>query len=148
MGSRSLSQRIFETRRRIRAFIAVLHDHGCSQMKATLVGEPATGGAGTRDHHGTLGNLLAQFPAVHEVVITVEPVMITPEARTARRRTTMPSKRPTRPPTKVSSSTTTGTAPAGSSTPPIWAQRKMHASSDLGKLPTKAWLSTMVPSPM
>ena len=53
--------------------------------------------------------------------ITVEPVITTPAASTARRRTTTPSNSPHRAPTKASSSTTTGTAPTGSRTPPICA---------------------------
>src|SRR6266850_1464008 len=78
----------------------------------------------------------------------VEPVMIVPDARTARRRRMAPSYTPQLPPTITSSSTITGTAPTGSSTPPICAAALRCTFLPIcAHEPTSACESTSVPSP-
>ena len=55
---------------------------------------------------------------------------------------------PQLPPTSTSSSTITGSAPTGSSTPPIWLAAEMwQFLPTCAQLPTSACESTMVPSP-
>src|SRR5580704_12183492 len=71
-----------------------------------------------------------------------------PLASTARRFTTVPSYTPLLPPTSTSSSMITGSAPTGSSTPPICAAAEMWQFLPIwAQLPTSACESTMVPSP-
>src|SRR6266542_323343 len=77
----------------------------------------------------------------------VEPVSTVPAASTARSRTIVPSYTPQPPPTSTSSSMITGTAPTGSSTPPIWAAAERCTRFPIcAHEPTSAWLSIMVPS--
>ena len=71
-----------------------------------------------------------------------------PVPSTARRFTTVPSYTPQFPPTSTSSSMITGSAPTGSSTPPICDAAEMwQLRPTCAQLPTSAWESTIVPSP-
>src|SRR5229473_4258539 len=71
-----------------------------------------------------------------------------PEPSTARCFTTVPSYTPQLPPTSTSSSMMTGSAPTGSSTPPICEPAEMwQLRPTCAQLPTSACESTMVPSP-
>src|SRR5205085_7329302 len=70
-----------------------------------------------------------------------------PGASTARSRTIVPSYTPQPPPTSTSSSTITGSAPTGSSTPPTWtAAERCTRFPICAHEPTSAWLSIIVPS--
>src|ERR1700733_3401795 len=77
----------------------------------------------------------------------VERFRIVPVPSTARRFTTVPSYTPLFPPTKTSSSITTGCAPTGSSTPPICALAEIwQFFPTCAQLPIRAFESTSVPS--
>src|SRR5579863_6966536 len=70
-----------------------------------------------------------------------------PVPSTARRLTTVPSYTPQLPPTSTSSSMITGSAPTGSSTPPICDAAEMwQFFPTCAQLPTSACESTIVPS--
>src|SRR2546427_1377631 len=72
---------------------------------------------------------------------------MTPDPSTARRPTIVPSYTPQLPPTSTSSSTITGSAPTGSSTPPTWAAaERCTRFPTWAHEPTSTWLSIMVPS--
>src|SRR5580698_4548030 len=78
----------------------------------------------------------------------VDRVKIVPLPSTARRFTTVPSYTPQFPPTSTSSSIITGSAPTGSSTPPICAAAEIWQLVPIcAQLPISACESTIVPSP-
>src|SRR5664280_1126251 len=64
----------FQRRRRVRAIVTVLHDHGrdFTIMGAAScspgLGIVATGGAGALHDHGALGDLPSQFAAMDQIV--------------------------------------------------------------------------------
>src|SRR5205823_2009821 len=72
---------------------------------------------------------------------------MTPDPSTARRPTIVPSYTPQLPPSSTSSSTITGSAPTGSSTPPICVAAEIWQFRPIcAQLPTSACESTIVPS--
>ena len=82
------------------------------------------------DSHALVGSCAQIGKRVHisaaaQIGGVLEPVRIVPDANTARSRTIVPSYTPQLPPTSTSSSMITGTAPTGSSTPPICAAAEM-----------------------
>src|SRR5437870_1216012 len=78
----------------------------------------------------------------------VERLRMVPVPSTARFWTTVPSYTPQLPPTSTSSSTITGSAPTGSSTPPICDAAEMWQFLPIcAQLPISACESTIVPSP-